>query len=192
MSEFPEKCIRQAAKTYQLQISTEEDFSTVTVYNTPNTEYTPVSALTNDQDYFWRVKGLDASGTSSPWSDVRRFRTRWNFQAQLLTPPNNSISQSTPYFSWTPIPGVERYQIQVDESTSFQNPLMDVEVFNNTNSAFVENKENKIFLEQDYFWRVRGIDAQDNHTDWSSLYSFRFGSVPAPNLVYPPYYYAYY
>jgi len=122
----------QSAKTYQLQISTEADFSTSTVYNTLNTEYTPVNALTNDQDYFWRVKGLDASGTSSPWSDVRRFRTRWNFQTQLLTPPNNSISQSTPYFSWTPIPGVERYQIQVDESTSFQNPLMDVEVFNNT------------------------------------------------------------
>jgi len=180
----------QSAKTYQLQISTGEDFSTVTVYNTPNTEYTPVKALANDQDYFWRVKGLDASGTSSPWSEVRRFRTRWNFQAQLLTPPNNSIAQTTPYFSWTPIPGVERYQIQVDESTSFQNPLMDVEVFNNTNSAFVENKENTLMLDQDYFWRVRGIDAQDNHTAWSSLYAFRFGSVAAPNLVYPPYYYA--
>ena len=179
----------EAAKIYQLQISTDRDFSSLTTYNTPNTDYTPVKPLANDQDYYWRVKAVDNAGTSSPWSEIRHFRVKWNFQTQLLTPANNSIDQASPLFSWTPIPGAERYQVQVDESTSFKNPLMDVEVYNVTTSAFAKNKDGVIYIDKDYFWHVRGIDAQDNYTPWSSDYSFRFGSATSPNLIYPlPYY----
>ncbi|MFN8490673.1 MAG: hypothetical protein U0350_23990 [Caldilineaceae bacterium] len=180
----------EAAKLYQLQISSNRDFSAVTSYSTPNTEYTPIKTLANDQEYFWRVKAVDDMGTSSPWSEIRHFRAKWNFQAQLLTPPNNSIDQANPLFSWTPIPGAERYQIQVDESISFKNPLMDAEVYNVTTCAFAKGKDGTIYIDKDYFWHVRGIDAQGNYTPWSTEFSFRFGSAISPNLVYPLPYYA--
>lgn len=179
----------EAAKLYQLQISTDRDFSSLTSYNTPNTEYTPIKTLANDQEYFWRVKAIDDTGTNSPWSEIRHFRAKWNFQTQLLTPPNNTIGQSNPFFSWTPIPGAERYQIQVDESSSFQNPLMDVEVYNVTTCAFAKSRDGITYIDKDYFWHVRGIDAQGNYTPWSNEFSFRFGSTVSPNLIYPlPYY----
>lgn len=179
----------EAARLYRLEISTQPDFSAVTAYETVHTEFTPAKALSNDQDYYWHVKAVDAAGHSSPWSVTRRFRMRWNFQAQPLTPLNNAIKQSYPFFSWTPIPGVERYEVQVDESSSFQRPLMKVEVFNASMLSIVEITEQVIYIDQDYFWRVRGIDAQDNYTPWSNTTAFRFGGETSPTLVYPLYYY---
>ncbi|MCB0121148.1 MAG: hypothetical protein KDE58_02830, partial [Caldilineaceae bacterium] len=82
----------QSASKYELQISTQEDFGLPTTYQTTNTEYTPEKALSNDQDYYWRVKAIDAEKNSSPWSEVRQFRVRWNFQPTQLAPTNGVIS----------------------------------------------------------------------------------------------------
>ncbi|MEZ4864554.1 MAG: hypothetical protein R3C14_24780 [Caldilineaceae bacterium] len=179
----------EAAASYRLEISTQPDFGAATVYVTPNTEYTPVEALSNDQDYYWRVLATDNQKNNTPWSEVRRFRAKWNFQAQLLTPVNNVIDQSHPFFSWTPIPGAERYQVQVDESTSFQQPLMNETFYNVTTAALVKLTETTVFIGADYFWRVRGIDARNNYTPWSNIHSFRFGTTTGPNPIYPFYYY---
>ncbi|MEZ4862556.1 MAG: SdrD B-like domain-containing protein [Caldilineaceae bacterium] len=180
----------EAASSYELQISTQEDFSTlIASYKTVNTAYTPEQTLSNDQDYYWRVKAIDAEGNGSPWSPKRNFRMRWNFQAQLLAPINGAIKLANPVFSWTPIPGVERYQIQADESTSFKQNILDQTLYNVTGAAMTRPKENVIPIERDIFWRVRGIDAQDNYTPWSDLASYRYGVDTSPQLIYPlPYY----
>lgn len=180
----------EAARKYELQIGTQQDFGVANIYQTTNTEYTPEKALSNDQDYYWRVKAIDNENVSSPWSQVRRFRAKWNFQTQLLAPTTNSIKQSNPFFAWTPIAGTERYQVRVDESTSFDKPLMDEEFYNVTSAAIVKLEESTIYLDTDYFWQVRGIDAQDNYTPWSDMHTVQFGSTDvSPNLIYPlPYY----
>ena len=180
----------ESAQSYQIEISTQPDFSTTNVYVTYLPQFVPEKALSNDQDYYWRVKAIDHIGNSTSWSETRQFRRRWDFQAQLLTPINNSIHQSYPFFSWTPIPGAERYQIQVDESTSFANPLVDIDVFNVTTTSLTKLKDPVIQFEKDYYWRVRGVDAQDNYTPWSDEHAFRFGSETSPSLIYPLYYYA--
>lgn len=177
----------EAAATYRLEISTQQDFGTASVFVTPNTEFTPEDAFSNDQDYYWRVKALDYQNNSTAWSDVRRYRVRWNFQAKLLTPGNNQILLAYPYFSWAPIPGAERYQIQIDKSTSFNSPIADQEMYNVTSYAQPEWKT--VLLEQDYFWRVRGRDSQGNYSPWSTVFSFRISTSTSPQPVYPPYYY---
>ena len=181
----------EAARKYELQISSNpNDFGGASSYQTTNTEYTPEKALSNDADYFWRVKAIDYENASSPWSEVRRFRAKWNFQTQLLGPANNTPGQSNPFFAWTPIAGVERYQVRVDESQSFDKPLMNKQFYNVTTASIVEIEETTIYPDADYFWQVRGIDAQDNYTPWSNTHTFRysFGAV-SPNPIYPlPYY----
>lgn len=179
----------EGAQTYQLQISTQPDFGSANSYATVNTEYTPEKALSNDQDYYWRVKATDAAANSTPWSEVRQFRVRWNFQTTQLTPVNGVINQSNPFFVWTPIPGAEKYQLQVDETTSFDRPLMDEPFYNVTTASIVKHEETTVEINKDYFWRVRGIDAQGNYTPWSNNNSFRYGYNASPNLIYPlPYY----
>ncbi len=179
----------EAAKEYELQISTEVDFGTTNSYKTTNTEYTPLASLSNDQDYFWRVKAIDANNNSTPWSEVRQLRFRWNFRAEQLAPTNSVIDQAHPFFAWTPIPGAERYQIQVDETNSYDRPLLNQKFYNVSTAAIVRFDEPTVYLERDYFWRVRGIDAQGNYTPWSDNNSFRYGTTGSPNLIYPlPYY----
>ncbi len=53
----------EAARQYRLEISTQPDFSSsLTVYVTDHTDYTPERTLANDQDYYWRVRATDAAG----------------------------------------------------------------------------------------------------------------------------------
>lgn len=179
----------EGAKMYHLEIDTEDDFPSADTCICYSTNYTWYKNLSNDQEYFWRVKALDNSGNSSPWSEVRRFRIKWNFEPERLSPPNNVIHQASPYFSWEPIPGAERYQFQVDESTSFQYPKTDIEVYNVTHAGLVKIKDAITYIDRDYFWRVRGIDAQDNYTPWTEVRSFRFGWETSPAQIYPPFYY---
>ncbi|MFZ4659754.1 MAG: SdrD B-like domain-containing protein [Caldilineaceae bacterium] len=180
----------EAAIKYQLQISSQPDFASTSFFETTNTAYTPDEAFGNDQDYYWRVKAVDAEKSSSPWSEVRRFRAKWNFQTELLAPVQNTIRQSSPFFSWTPIPGAERYQLRVDSSTSFGRPLIDQRFFNVPTAGLNRLSNTTVFLERDYFWQVRGVDAQGNFTPWSDMHTFQFGAQAiSPNLVYPlPYY----
>ena len=113
------------------------------------------ATLANDQDYYWRVRATDYAAPTAPWSEVRHFRMRWNFEARLLTPLNNAIRTSYPFFTWAPIPGAERYQIQIDESTSFASPIADEKIYNVTalRAAQVGQRHRRT---RDYFWRVRG------------------------------------
>ncbi|MCX6049234.1 MAG: hypothetical protein NT075_29385, partial [Chloroflexi bacterium] len=46
-------------------------------------------------------------------------------------------------------------------------------------------KESIIYLKTAYYWRVRGIDAQDNLTPWSDISTFEFDYTTSPNPVYP-------
>lgn len=178
------------AKEYRLEVDTDQSFPSPTVCKCYNTDFSWEKNLANDQEYFWRVKAIDSVGNSSPWSPTYRFRMKWNFRPQLLAPRNNSIMQSYPVFSWTPIPGSERYQVQVDESTSFGAPIFDEYVYNTDTASIVKfTRDRVIYVERNYFWRVRGVDARNNVTPWSDVFTFQFGFTTSPNLVYPlPYY----
>lgn len=180
----------EAARKYELQISTQPDFGSANIYQTANTEYTPEKTVSNDQDYYWRVKAIDYENVSSPWSQVRRFRAKWNFQTQLLAPVPNVIKQTNPFFAWTPIPGAERYQLRLDESISFGAPLMDEKFYNVTTGALTKLASSTVYLDTDYYWQVRGLDAQGNFTPWSDIHTFRFGYADfSATPVYPlPYY----
>lgn len=177
----------EGAKEYRLEVSTQPDFSAVAIYRTRNTALTPAKTLSNDQDYYWRVQATDARNHNSPWSESRRFRLAWDFRPQLLTPANNSILLAHPFFSWTPIPGAERYQIQIDESTAFSSPVANISLYNVT--TYAHGDWRNLTLDRDYFWRVRGVDAQSNYGPWSAVSAFRVSTETSPNPIYPLYYY---
>lgn len=189
----------EAAKEYRLQISTQENFVSFNQTTTRNTDYTPTEAFSNDQDYFWRVQAVDYRGTTSPWSEARRFRARWSFKPQLLSPANNSIGLAYPFFSWASVPGAERYQIQIASTNAFENSkIVDTTIYNVTH--YTQPSWSTVSANTAYYWQVRAIDARGNFTPWSEVWSFQISdpsatllpNIPSsttPNLVYPlPYY----
>ncbi len=176
------------ASSYILEISSQENFSDlVETITTKNASYTPEKALANNKDYFWRVRAVSPQKVNGPASEVRRFRASWVESPVLLSPPVRSIQHIYPYFSWTPVAGAERYQIQIATGTGFDNLVEDVTLINAISYSQPEWKE--INFGGDYFWRVRAKDAQGNTTNWSSEQSFRFVVSPPPNLIYPEQYY---
>lgn len=188
-----------SAKEYRLQISTQENFVTFDQITTRNTDYTPTEAFSNDQDYFWRVQAVDHRGITSPWSSSRRFRSKWNFKPTLLSPSNNSVSLAYPFFSWAPVAGAERYQIQIASTNAFENSkIVDTTLYNVTN--YTQPSWSSAKANTAYYWQVRALDARGNVTPWSDVFSFQFSDPtgtldPAkkfptsPGRVYPlPYY----
>ena len=59
-------------------------------------------------------------------------------------------------FEWDQEPNAEGYNLQVSESQSFNNPIINIEL--PTTSHIV--KENLVW-EQNYFWRVRALYSND-------------------------------
>jgi hypothetical protein len=174
------------AADYLLEISTQEDFSSIDQsVRTPNPSYTPEKALANNKDYFWRVRAINQQGITGPPTDKRNFRADWVYPPILLSPPDKSINHAYPYFSWTPVAGAERYQIQISFGNGFAllDLIGDETLYNATGYSQPEWK--KLVFGGDYFWRVRAVDAQGNFTDWSNEPSFRLVTSPPPNLVYP-------
>ena len=81
----------EGAKEYILEVSTLEDFSSISlVVTTPNTEYTPEKNLGNNRDFFWRVKAVNPRNVTGPIGEIRRFTLEWNQPPTLLTPASNS------------------------------------------------------------------------------------------------------
>ncbi len=196
----------EAAEYYVLQISTSKTFdaSATREYNTANTDYTLTKSLANDQEYFWRVRAIADvrfnpstvvnSGEGTAWSmesaqplEWRSFKIKWNFAPKLLTPPDLP-RVSYPLFSWEPVPGVERYQIQIDESSNLGPPLIgDVSIFNTP--AWGQPQYSNGLISQYYSWQVRAIDAQGNLTPFSTMRTFAAEYNTAPTYVYPPFSY---
>ena len=175
----------EGAKDYQIDISTDQSFGTsVTSYATRNTDFTPINALSNDSEYFWRVKARNAEDFSTPFSEVRRFRAKWNIAPKLQAPANNRIHVSYPFFTWEPVPGAERYQILI---TDGDKTVAD-ELIYNANTYAYPGPWQSIVYGRDYFWQVRAVDARGNNTPWSEKWSFRFSMETSPEPIYPLYY----
>ena len=176
------------AKTYIVQIDTDPNFTSPTEYETLNTSFIPKRTLSNDEDYYWRVRAVDNAGNSGPFSETRRFRLRWDFAPQLLTPTNNWTSVSAPTFRWTPVPGAYRYQIQISESAGFAPPLKaDVYTFF---TEYTHAQWDELNIPGTYYWRVRALDAGGSPGPWSSTFAFTFARDMAPEPLYPRYYYS--
>ena len=91
--------------------------------------------------------------------------------AQL--PPNQSIT-----FSWSAVAGAATYEIQVDDASTFSNPLVV------SQSGITQTQFSWTFTsERRYWWRVRGRTAGSTNGAWSSARIFeikRGASLPPP------------
>jgi len=183
----------RGAQFYRLEYSTDPAFppSNVNGFDTRNTAYTPLVALPNDVNTYWRVRAQ--SGLSiSPWSPTWTFLKRWYTQTVLLTPINGYQFVEHPVFSWTPVPGAAQYKIEVSPENSFPPTGLGFMYDNVANTSFVKVEPQSWFDGHDdvWYWRVTPRDANGNYGRPSAVSSFVFTiTARAPQLIYPPYYY---
>jgi hypothetical protein len=178
----------EGAEHYRLEYTSDEtcDFSLGTAIETRQTFYTPTDTFPNDFRYCWHVRVESGPGVGD-WSQTWHFQKRWNLKPVLLTPTNLYQTGLYPIFSWTPVPGAARYQIQISQNPSFS-PIYEESYTSNTTYAHQSNYQGT----SHYWWRVRPIDGggefgvASDVSEYQSVYTSTAPIQISPLYYYPP------
>jgi uncharacterized protein YjdB len=157
------------AEKYQIQVSKFSNFSQAIVVNNSavigNT--INITTLEPDQAYFWRVRAINAAG-SSPYSAVWLFKTEPlpPLATPLLISPENGIKLDTTSvnFNWEIVDEAENYQLEVSKDSTFQEGLMQYKELSYTNYIL-----DSLERGEKYFWRVQanGKRPSNQSETWS-------------------------
>jgi uncharacterized repeat protein (TIGR01451 family) len=117
-----------------------------TGYNVGTTFKPPVAlyAVT----YYWAVRGVNSSGTASPWSAVFSFTLD---STPGSAPARTAFSTNNPTLSWNTVSWAIAYQVEVSRSSSFTNAVITSGVLSPLNLSWASaTLGNGV-----WFWRVR-------------------------------------
>lgn len=149
------------ATTYQLQIGHDPDFNNIVDDETvAGTRFQPDRTYDNDQ-YYWRVRAIDAGGNRMPWTTDApvTFQRNWPDQPTLEYPANtfSSTAGDPMYYQWTAVRRASRYQLDVGSDQNFSpNTFSTCFVTSTTfpvNGACAPRGNGA-----PTYWRVRGLD----------------------------------
>ena len=158
------------AKTYDLLVSTDQDFNNLvdTKTNLKSTRYSPLTTYLNDQ-YFWKVRARNNLGETIEWSNVgvHNFRRHWP-QQPVLQYPADALSPAVGgdfHYQWSPVEHATRYQLDVGSDPNFS-PGTYVSCYTagttyTTGASRVTGGSNDACSPSEgvvRYWRVRGLD----------------------------------
>ena len=164
--------------SYELQLDTNDLFQTPVIYNTSSTAQKAENLMFGDQ-YFWRVRATDNSGTSD-WS-LTRSLTIFSIVA-LHKPVNADTAKQMPdvTLDWSNkkganfITGITYYDLEVSLTNDFIDPyLVDSIAFGTfpSNAQYYEKQTSNLLFDTTYYWRVRARHNLDV-SNWSDVWSF--------------------
>ncbi len=169
------------ASTYNVQVSTQPDFSTITIQLSGiSTNLVAIFELETSQQYYWRVQSSGPGGLSD-WSAPFGFTTEGASMSLtppvLLAPSNGAtgISPGSVGFSWEAVSGALNYDVQVSTVEDFSVVVQekgDVEGASVVVEGLVANTM--------HYWRARAKDAGDS-SNWSDAFSFTTGEGGSTN-----------
>jgi Tol biopolymer transport system component len=166
---------------YQLQLSTTESFSNLIIddanLTTPSKN---VTSLSNNQIYYWRVRGINQFG-NGPWSITFTFTTIVALpdKVVLLTPENNStMSSNSVSLSWnTSNPQVDKYWLEIADNINMNNPIVDQNI--TTTEKPFQTEANKSF-----WWKVKAHNVA-GWGEFSEIWKFNSMTVDVKDETIP-------
>jgi protein-S-isoprenylcysteine O-methyltransferase Ste14 len=135
--------------------------------------------------YYWAVTPLDAEGHRGARSRLATFQWTWpTAMTTWVTDLNHDPRVFDPMFSWNPVPGAARYEVEVSTAEEF--PAGSKWCCSGTTTG-TSLAPLQVLANNNYYWRVRAIDARGNAGVWNYGQSFTkaFDSVTPsiPNLT---------
>jgi hypothetical protein len=162
------------ATKYQLQVAKANNFNPMYAsLFTVDTSF--VVGIYNSVNYFWRVRGIFGTDTTS-WSSVFNFTVKDSLPVpQHVSPANNSSTDNLTFnIDWNNVTGTDKYRIQVSELANFSTTVYDNWVsLSELSSSSIPLSRNKT-----YFWHVLAADFADT-TAFSSTWNFTINPVLA-------------
>jgi hypothetical protein len=145
---------------------------------TRGTSYAPRAMLLPPGTYYWGVTPLDAQGHRGATSPIASFTWAWpTTSATTVGDLRADAEVYDPFFSWDPVPGAAKYELEVNSSQDFA-PGSKVCC---TGPVIAPNHApTRLLRDNTYYWRVRSLDAFGNAGEWNVGPSFTktFDKVP--------------
>lgn len=180
------------ASQYNIQISKTVSFTQILLsITTSATHHTPAADLPAHSMLYWRVR-MRSSGGFTSWSQVSIFVTPDPPRIPVLLSPavNALVRPRRPVLDWrdTVLPRqsapFSAYEIQIAQDGKFATLVLDALTTQGDihDSDFTPAKD--LLPNTQYFWRVRALNEQGEHSSWSASRSFRSAILP-PTLTGP-------
>jgi hypothetical protein len=149
------------------------------------TNYVPTFTLLPSGTYYWNVTPADSQGHRGTPSPVASFSWTWpSTTTARVTDLMAATEMFDPQFSWDPVPGATKYEVEVNSSSDFAagSKVCCTQLTISTSLA-----PTVVFRDNTYYWRVRALDAAGNAGVWNIGPSFTktFDKVPpvtAPSI----------
>jgi hypothetical protein len=162
------------AAKYRVLIASDSSLSTLVTDQGDPVEVQATNLAPNlllpENTYYWAVIPLDAQGNPGDRSPIRAFTWEW---PSTTTPALEDLIGASelfdPKFSWDPIPGAAHYEVEVNSSSDFATGSK-VCCSDQTISTTLTPLE--VFVNNTYYWRVRGLDMAGNAGVWTEGPSF--------------------
>lgn len=146
---------------YEIQTASNSSFTsnlisaktTDTSFSIPNFEF--------GHKYHWRVRSFNVDGLVSSWSNSSEFTIRLE-TPELLFPSQNYFRADTSItFQWLEVFDAPVYRFQLSKDSSFDENIIDTSFYR------LGYKVDDLEYNQDYFWRVRVYNYNNNRSEWS-------------------------
>ena len=159
------------ARTYLVSLATDPGLGSLVKVNgsgqpieTSATTFTPTAALAPGA-YYWGVTPVDARGNRGAPSPVRSFVWAWPSTTGLHLDDLNAAPEAfDPRFSWNPVAGAARYEVEINSSQDFA-PGSKVCCSDKTIGTSLSPTQ--LLKDNEYYWRVRAFDADGNAGVWN-------------------------
>ena len=176
---------------YQLQVDINSSFSSPVIDTLISTPYYTPSTSLIDETYFWRVRAKDSYGNWGEWSSVCIYTINTTQVCdtpgipELVRPYKGSLSNdNNPLFEWHSTNNAIVYHIQIDVSSNFSYPTIDIETSNIIYIPAFGMGDGTIY------WRVRGHNTNggcDVFGAWSDVWTETIDTIApeVPSLISP-------
>jgi hypothetical protein len=160
------------ADSYQVQVSLFSNFSSTVISTTNATTTYSYTALENNKQHYWRVRGIKNGGYGD-WSSVFTFETMSLAAPVLLSPVNGKLNQFVDVtFTWESVNDATGYNFRLASDAGFTNI-----VASGNNLGTTSFNVTGLFKDRKYFWQVRTVGLQ-GLSNWST--AFNFTTIKAP------------
>jgi len=173
------------ATTYKWQLDYDTDFSAAPAEFEGGTKASSIRlpALEPATAYYWRVRVTEP--VLSPWSAKWLFTTSLGTEAiapKLYSPEAGATGVGVkPVFQWSPIAGVDSYELLVATDPSFASPLI-IKSGAYALSAAAWQCEIDLDYDTTYYWKVRAVGSE-TYSAWSAVGAFTTESPPSSPIV---------
>lgn len=169
------------ATAYHWQVSGTSSFSEIRedMEGTTSRPEAELPALEGQVSYFWRVRAI--SPVSSPWSATAGFTT--SVPTFVVAPglekplPGEKGVSARPIFQWEKIEKASCYELVVDNSPDFDDPVI-MRAGAQALNANAWQADESLEHGTGYFWKVRAVDG-GGVSEWSAVGSFETIDEPA-------------